>query len=109
MLRAIQYIPEVAGTFEPENFAREEYLGEHPGYSGQGRSIPSPSVSEVMFMHEERERQHLSVPTSASVGSVSIAFGECRVYMEVRGFTSNTMFSVSNMICVGPSFKAQVL
>ena len=88
LLRAIQHIPEVAGTFEPEDFAREEYLGEHPGYSDQGRSIPSPSVSEVMFMHEERERQRLSVPTSASVGSrhsirrVPSVHGSSRIYFK---------------------------
>ena len=60
MLPAIQHFPEAAGTFEPEDFSREEYLGDHDHlvYSDQGRSIPSPTVSEVLYMHEERERRH---------------------------------------------------
>ena len=35
LLQAIQHFPEAAGTFEPEDFAQEEYLGEHehPVYS----------------------------------------------------------------------------
>ena len=49
-LQAIQHLPEVAGTFEPEDFTREEYLGEHPEFNDQGRSIPSPSVSEILCM-----------------------------------------------------------
>ena len=47
----------------------QKTLPEKNIFSEQGRSIPSPSVSEVMLMHEERGRQRLSVPTSASVGS----------------------------------------
>ena len=65
-LQAIQHIPGNVGTLEPEEFSREEYLGEHPEYDDQGRSVPSPTVSEVM--HEER-RHGLSAPASISVGS----------------------------------------
>ena len=85
----MQHFPEVIGTFEPEDFAQEDYLGEHPVYSDQGRSIPSPSVSEVMYLHEERERQRHHIPTSASVGSrihsirrVPSAHGSSRIYFE---------------------------
>ena len=88
-LRAIQHIPEDVGTFEPEEFAREEYLGEHPVYDDQGRSIPSPTVSEVLLMREERRRQGLSAPTSVSVGSrlhsirrVPSVHGSSRIYFE---------------------------
>ena len=72
LLQAIQHFPQAAGTFEPEDFAQEEYLGEHehPVYSDQGHSIPSPTVSEVLLLHEERERQRRHFPTSASVRRV---------------------------------------
>ena len=91
MLPAIQHFPGVAGTFEPEDFAQEEYLGEHdhPVYSDQGRSIPSPAMSEVLYLHDEREHQHRHFPTSASVGSrihsirrVPSVHGGSRIYFE---------------------------
>ena len=88
-LRAIQHLPEDVGTFEPEELAQEEYLGEHPEYDDRGCSIPSPTVSKVMLMHQERRRQGLSAPTSASVGSrlhsirrVPSVCGGSRIYLE---------------------------
>ena len=58
-------------------------------YSDQGRSIPSPTVSEVLYMHEERERQRRRFPTSASVGSrihsirrMPSVHGGSRIYFE---------------------------
>ena len=91
MLPAIQHFSQATGTFEPEDFSREEYLGDHNHlvYSDQGRSIPSPTVSEVLFMHEERERQRRRFPTSASVGSrihsirrMPSVHGGSRIYFE---------------------------
>ena len=58
-------------------------------YSVRGRSIPSPTVSEVMYLHEEREHQRRRYPTSVSVGSrlhsiqrLSIAHGGSGIYFE---------------------------
>ena len=78
-------------------------------YSDRGRSIPSPTVSEVLFLHDERERQSRHFPTSASVGSrihsirkVPSVHGSSRIYFE------HHVYSVSLCLCwafiLGPSF-----
>ena len=79
-------------SFDPEEFAREEYLGERPENSVWERSISSPTVSEVLQMrmlHEERRRHGLRTPTGVSVGShvysirrVPSVLGSWRIYFE---------------------------
>ena len=69
---AHQHHQDDSSSYVPNEFSREEYLGEPPVRHVSERSIPSPTVSQVLQMrmlHEERRSHGMRSPTSVSVGS----------------------------------------
>ena len=90
----VRHHQEADSSFDPEEFAQEEYLKERPKCSVREHSISSPAVSEVLQMrmlNEERRHHSLRTPTGVSVGShvhsirrVPSVHGSLRIYFEHR-------------------------